>query len=318
MAIRIGVGFGGWPFARRDPELLWQYVDAAEALDIDSIWLSDRVVSPALNLEPLVALAFVAARTRRLKFGTSVLALPLRHPTIVAKEIATLDFLSGGRVLPAVGLGSDDDREFEACGTSRVARAGRTDEAILVMRRLWAEDRVTFHGRHFQLNEVSLQPRPVQKELPPIWIGGRSEAALRRVARLGDGWLASQTTPEEIRAGIAQVNRWAAEYGREIEQDHFGVLFNCCIAGTRQEAQRLAGPYILRRRADVDYLAFSALGTPEDVVALLESYIAAGATKFVARPACPPELVQEQLELLARQVVSRYHRPRQAVSPGAP
>ncbi len=317
MAIRIGVGFGGWPFARQDPALLWQYVDAAEALDIDSIWLSDRVVSPALNMEPLVALAFVAARTRRLKFGTSVLALPLRHPTIVAKEIATLDFLSGGRVLPAVGLGSDDDREFEACGTSRAARAGRTDEAILVLRRLWAEDRVTFHGKHFTLNEVSLQPRPVQKELPPIWIGGRSDAALRRVARLGDGWLASQTTPEEIKAGIARINQWAVEYGREIEQDHFGALFSYCIADSRQEAQRLAGPYILRRRTDVDYLAFSALGTPEDVVALLESYIAAGATKFVARPACPPELVQGQLELLARQVVSRYHRPRQAVPSGA-
>ncbi len=106
MAIRIGVGFGGWPFPRPDPALLWEYADTAEALDIDSIWLSDRVVSSVLSMEPMVALSFIAARTTKLKFGTSVLALPLRNPTVMAKEIATLDFLSQGRVLPAVGLGT--------------------------------------------------------------------------------------------------------------------------------------------------------------------------------------------------------------------
>ncbi len=109
MALRIGVGFGGWPFAARDPDLLWEYVDAAEALDIDSIWLSDRIVSSTLSLEPLIALSFIAARTTRMKFGTSVLALPLRNPTVLAKEIATLDFLSGGRALPAIGLGGHVD-----------------------------------------------------------------------------------------------------------------------------------------------------------------------------------------------------------------
>ena len=282
-------------------------MDAAEALDVDSIWLSDRVVSSVLSMEPLIALSFIAARTTKLKFGTSVLALPLRNPTVLAKEIATLDFLSGGRALPAVGLGAEDDREFEACGSLRSQRAGRTDEAIQVMRLLWSEDSVTFHGRYFTLNQVTVQPKPVQEELPPIWIGGRSPAALRRVARLGDGWLVSQTPPQEVRSGIARINGWTEEYGREIDQDHFGALFSFCIASSRQEAEELSGPHILRRRADVDHRTYSALGRPEDVIELIDRYVDAGATKFVARPACPPELMQEQLEVLAREVVPRYH-----------
>jgi probable F420-dependent oxidoreductase len=308
MAVRIGVGFGGWPFPRRDPALLWEYVDAAEALDIDSIWLSDRVVSSSMNMEPVVALAFIAARTTKLKFGTSVLALPLRNPTIAAKELATLDFLSGGRALPAVGLGAEDEREYEACGVTYAHRAGRTDEAIKVMRLLWSQDSVTFHGRYFTLNDVALQPRPVQKKLPPIWIGGRSEAALRRTARLGDGWLVSQATPEEVKLGIEKIKAMAAEHGNDIEDDHYGALFSFCFADSREKAERLAAPYILRRRTDADYRAFSALGTIDDVVELIERYIEAGATKFVARPACPPELMMAQLETLGREVATRYHK----------
>ena len=307
MAIRIGVGFGGWPFAARDPDLLWEYVDAAEALDIDSIWLSDRIVSSTLSLEPLIALSFIAARTTRMKFGTSVLALPLRNPTVLAKEIATLDFLSGGRALPAIGLGAEDEREFEACGTRRSQRAGRADEAVQVMRLLWSEDNVTFQGRYFTLNDVSIHPKPVQEELPPIWIGGRSEAALRRVARVGDGWLVSQAGPEEIREGISKINAWAESYGREIDEDHFGALFSFCFSETWEEAERLAAPYMLRRRTDVDYRTFSGFGTPEDVAELIDRYVDAGATKFVARPACPPELMTEQLQVLGQEVLPKYH-----------
>lgn len=311
MATRIGVGFGGWPFPRQDPELLWEYVDSAEALDLDSIWLSDRVVSSVLSMEPLIALSFMAARTKKMKFGTSVLALPLRNPTVLAKEIATLDFLSGGRALPAVGLGLDDQRELEACGSLRSQRPGRTDEAIQVMRRLWSEDGVTFHGKYFTLNDVTVQPKPVQAELPPIWIGGRSEPALRRVARLGDGWLVSQATPDEVQVGIAKINALAEEYGRQIEEDHFGALFSFCFADSVEKAERLAEPYLLRRRQDVHQGELCAFGTPEDVVEFIDRHLRAGVTKFVARPACPPELMSEQLLVLGQEVVPRYHRSRE-------
>ena len=307
MAIRIGVGFGGWPFETSDPDHLWDYVERAEELDIDSIWLSDRIVSSVLSLEPVVALSFIAGRTTKLKFGTSVLALPLRNPTVLAKEIATLDFLSKGRALLAVGLGTDDAGEFEACGSSRSQRAGRTDEAIEVMRLLWSQDDVTFHGRYFTLNNVTVEPKPVQEELPPLWIGGRSEPALRRVGRLGDGWLVSQATPEEVEDGIAYINDHAAEHDRRIDDDHFGALFSFCIADTREEAERIAAPYLLRRRSDVDIGELAAFGTPDQVSGLIDRFVQAGATKFVARPLCPPELMTQQLEVLAREVVPAYH-----------
>ena len=116
LAVRIGIGMSGWPFGNEGPDALWEWVDTAEKSGVDSIWLTDRVVSDRLNVEPIVALSFIAARTSRMLIGTSVLALPLRQPTILAKEIATLDFLSGGRILPAIGLGTEDEREYQAAG----------------------------------------------------------------------------------------------------------------------------------------------------------------------------------------------------------
>lgn len=310
MSVKIGVGFGGWPFPGKNPEHLWRYVDTCEEMDIDSIWLSDRIVSSALNMEPVVALSFIAARTRKLKFGTSVLALPLRNPTVLAKEIATLDFLSGGRTLPAVGLGTEDAAEYEACGTRRSHRVGRTEEAIQVMRLLWSQDNVTFHGKHFTLNNVSLQPKPVfpPDGKPPIWIGGRSEAALQRTARLGDGWLVSQAPPEEVGEGVQKIKAWAKEYGNDIEEDHYGALFSFCFADTPGEAEKLAAPYMLRRRPDVHWRDLSAFGKPEEMIKLIDRYIDAGAAKFVARPACPPEMMLQQLEILGREIVPRYHK----------
>ena len=307
MSVKIGIGFGGWPFQSADPDHLWEYTDLCEEYGVDSLWLSDRIVSEALNMEPMIALSFIAARTTNLKFGTNVLALPLRNPTVLAKEVATLDFLSGGRSLPAVGLGTGEASEYEACGTLKRQRGGRTDEAIEVMKLLWSQDNVTYHGRYFTLNDVTIQPKPVQKELPPVWIGGRSEFAIRRTARLGDGWLVSQATPEEVADGVSQIKTLAAEFENEIEDDHYGALFSYCIADSYEEARKIAEPYMLQRRADIDYDGFSAFGTADRMRDLIDSYIDAGATKFVARPACPPEMMGQQLDALSTDILPIYH-----------
>ena len=233
--------------------------------------------------------------------------MPLRNPTVLAKEIATLDFLSGGRSLPAVGLGTEDEREFEACGADKRQRGRVTDEAVEVMRLLWSQDSVTFRGRYFNLTDVTIRPKPVQKELPPIWIGGRSEPAIRRTARIGDGWLVSQATPGEVAAGVSQIKAMAPEFGNEIEDDHYGALFSFCIADSYDEARATAEPYMLRRRTDVDYDGFSAFGTADRIRDLIDSYIDAGATKFVARPACPPAMMMDQLRALGENVLPNYH-----------
>lgn len=306
MKIRIGVGFIGWPFPSVDAGYAWEFIDSSEEMGLDSIWLADRIVSQAISMESMTFMAAVAARTKRMKFGNSVIALPLRNPAVLAKEIATVDFLSGGRMLPAVGLGTDSPNEYEACGVEMRQRGPRTDEAIALMRRLWMEDSVTFDGRFYRTTEATVQPKPFQKP-PPIWIGGRTEPAFRRVGRIGDGWLTSFLSPEEVGHGISRIREHAAEAGRVVPEDHFGTIISYCFADSREEAERLAAPYMLRRRDDIAAERISGLGTAEDIAGLIQDYVDAGASKFVLRACCPPDQTLAQNERVAREIAPIFH-----------
>jgi len=310
MSVRIGIGMFGWPFGEYGPQYLWDWVNQAENSNVDSIWLTDRIVSTKLNLEPIVALSFIAAKTKKMLIGTSVLALPLRNPTILAKEIATLDYLSDGRVLPAIGLGTEQHNEYEACGVSREDRATRTDEMLFIMRKLWSTQEFDFKGSHFTLNKVTIQPKPVRPELPPLWIGGRSKAALRRVAKLGDGWMASQVTPEEIALGKKLIEETGKLIGRSVDADHYGVILNFALAETSKAAKELAQPYLTpdKQRQDINSKDISAIGTVDEVIGLINRFITAGATKFVMRPTCPPDKMFEQLSLLTHHIIPNYHQ----------
>jgi|DewCreStandDraft_2_1066082.scaffolds.fasta_scaffold01610_4 probable F420-dependent oxidoreductase len=319
MSVRAGIALASWPMYD-GPQPLWDVIDRAEALGIDSLWFIDRVVgrSPAVP-EPVVLMAAVAARTQRIKFGPSVFALGVRHPVLLAKELATLDVISGGRVLPAVGLGADDPVEAEAMGITARERARRTDEAIEVMRLLWTEETVTYEGRYYRLHGASVWPRPVQKPCPPVWIGGKSEAALRRVARLGDGWLASRVSPREVEASVAAIWRYLDETGREIEEDHIGVIVPVYLAADEGRALEVAGPRLLRARPDTPPLEeYTALGPPQRCLALLRRFREAGASKFVLLMVCPPEEALAQLELLAREVIHPLEAERATPCPDAP
>ena len=137
MKVRIGIAVGQWPSKDIQPDAILELVDYFEALDVDSLWVSDRLVSTGLILDPITFLSCVAGRLRNMKLGTSTLVLPTRHPIVLAKELATLDFLSRGRLFPAIGLGGDESKDLQAIGVSKRERAGRTDEMIVLMRRLW-------------------------------------------------------------------------------------------------------------------------------------------------------------------------------------
>ena len=190
-----------------------------------SIWFSDRVVTERYAPEPMIAMSMVAAYSEKMKFGTAVIQLPLRNPVVLAKEMATLDHLSGGRFLPGHRpRPRGPTRVRGPVASPRKTAAVAADEAMAVMRRLWSEDFVTHHGEFFTLNEVSITPKPVQQPLMPLWVGGRSKAAARRVGRLADGWLVSAATPQEIREGTDIVFATAAELGREVDDDHIGAL----------------------------------------------------------------------------------------------
>ncbi len=208
-------------------------------------------------------------------------------------------------MLPAFGIGTDDPREYEAAGTAKEERAGRTDEAVALLRRLWSEEHVTHHGRFYNCSDVTITPRPVQR-IMPIWFGGRSEPAFRRVGRTGDGWLASFLTPAEFAEGAERIRINAAAAGREIDADHYGVILSTCIADSAEQARALAAPALRRFRPDVDVEQVSIFGTPDQCANRIDEYLRAGASKFVLRPSCPPEHLATQLELIAREIAPRF------------
>ena len=295
MKIRIGLGLGTQTLAG-DAERFPGFVDALEARGFDSLWLSERLTGPAPD--PLVALAMAAGRTRRLKLGTSVLVVPGRNPVVLAKELATLDRLSGGRLLPAVGLGAPVPAEHRAFGVERGQRAGLFDEAVGLIRRLWTEDDVHHDGEHFHLDGVTLRPRPLQDPVD-MWLGGTSPSELRRTGRLGDGWLPSFTVPSEVEAGWATINEVAARHDRAIEDEHLGVL----VLYTRGGLPDAIAQVVAARRPELDPHEV----VPDGVDGLrrqLERFIAVGASKFVVVPLADPADWDAELDELAAEVKS--------------
>src|SRR5215510_4495420 len=263
---RLGVMPGPWPAGRDGAEFLWRLVDLCETTEIDSLWLSERLSSPLPVPEPMTTLAAVAARTRRLKFGPGVFITPFRNPVTAAREIAMIDYLSGGRMLPAFGIGVEQEREFLAAGVPFKERGRRTDEALTIMRRCWSETEVSFEGEFWRLDKITVLPRPIQQPMP-AWIGGNSEAAMRRAGRLGDGWIPSFVTPARFADGVKKTQAFAAEAGREVPDDP-------------AKASATAAPFVPRNRVDDATLAeCTAFGPPALVRDRLERYVAGGASK---------------------------------------
>jgi len=275
--VKVRIGFGlGTMGASADAGAFAALVDALEALRFDSLWLSERATGP--TLDPLVALSVAAGRTQRLKLGTSVQVLPGRNPVLLAKQWASLDVLSGGRALPAFGLGVVDPVEQQAFGVTREERAGRFDEALPLMRRLWTEETVDHDGQWFHYDGVGIGIRPVQQP-PDVWLGGRALGELRRVGRLADGWLPSFTTPAEVQAGQAVVQDAAAAAGRNIDPEHWGAL----VAYAPRELPAAILEMIAKRFPTIDPAEVVPVGH-DALRATLEGFIAVGFSKLVPVP----------------------------------
>jgi probable F420-dependent oxidoreductase len=277
LSVRVGVGLSVLGAAGIRDGSFWDVVGTLEDVGYDSLWLSD--VARLGGLSPLPTLAAVAARTERLKLGTNVLVLPPRNPLLLARELATVDVLSSGRLLPAGGLGIDLPGELEATGVARGERTARLEESVAVIKALWRGEPVTMNGRFWSYTDVTLNPRPHRQRLE-LWLGGLAPAALRRIGRIADGWIGSFVSPPEFGAGVEIIRASAAEHGRTIDEDHFGTtIFS---APSEDEVPATAVP-LLGRRPELaleDYVAYGADGTR----ALLERFITAGATKFVLIP----------------------------------
>lgn len=294
MKIRVGFGLGTRSVTN-DAERYSALVDALEALGFDSLWLSEKITDDCPD--PVVAMAFGAARTTKLKFGTSVMVLPGRNPMLLAKELATLDRLSDGRLLPAFGLGLVDPAEQQAFGVERNERAGRFDEALDLLRRFWSEESVDHDGTYFRYENARVRPQPVQDPIE-IWFGGRAPSELRRIGRLGDGWLPSFCTVDDVRDGRAEIERVAAEHDRSIDPEHFGALVPYCEG----DVPAPLAAFLAKRRPDVDPTEVVATG-----VGALHDHLArftdVGASKFVVVPMVEPDRWDDHLAEVADAVM---------------
>lgn len=279
--VAIGLGLMEFPFSGIGA--YWRWVDLCEAGGIDSLWQTDRMVSREPVLECMSVMAALAGRTRRLKFGVNVLSLAFRDPVLVAKQCATIDFLSEGRLLPAFGIGSPLGPEWRTLNLDTKTRGRKTDEGLEIIRRLWGEDSVDFEGVHYHLSGASIAPKPVQPDLP-MWIGGSSEAAIRRTARFGTGWQAGAETPEQVGPVIAAIRTAVAAERRVIDDDHYGAGIPFRF-GRRDEPglDRLFDAY--RKRTGRDPLRYFAIGDAETIVECIAGYVRAGVSKFILRPA---------------------------------
>jgi probable F420-dependent oxidoreductase len=211
-----------------DPETSVKVAQAAEAAGFESVWTGEHIVlpDPALPSFPLatttpmldttVALTWIAAHTKRIRLGSGIIVLPLRNPVLLAKELASVDVVSGGRLIVGVGAGWLAP-EFEALGVPMEERGGRMDDALRAMRALWTSEHPEHRGSFASFGGVAAYPRPVQRPMPPVVIGGESPAALRRAVTMGNGWYGFALTPEQTMQRVEELRRVAEKDGRPAE-----------------------------------------------------------------------------------------------------
>ena len=285
MKIRIGVGAAG---ASSTPEALAELVTGLDDLGFDSLWLSEVLTGPVID--PMVGLAWAAASNPRVKLGTTML-LPGRNVLRLAKQLASLDVLCRGRLLVTLVPGLTYPPEREAIGVEPKQRGAFIDEALPLLRRLWAGETVSHDGAAGHLREVKLSPLPVQQPLE-VWLGGTIPAALERCGRLSDGWLPSLCTPEEAAAGRVVIEEAAAKSGRSISGEHFGMS----IGYAREPIDPATARVMAARRPRS--LELTPVGLPA-LRQLIERFIGVGFSKFVVRPVVPPASWRAELEALA-------------------
>jgi probable F420-dependent oxidoreductase len=273
-----------------------QLVDDLERLGFDSIWLPELMLNGPFD--PLVGLAHAAARTERLKLGAYVI-VPGRNPVRLARALANLDRLSGGRLLLIMVLGQPDAAEVMAQDVDKAERGALLDEVIPLLRRLWSGEVVHHDGSRYHLRDARLTPTPMQVPLD-MWLGGQVPGALRRAGRLGDGWIPGLLTPTEAVQKRGRIEAAALEAGRSIDPEHFGVN----LTYSRGPLPMALVERLRRRRPDLDPKTL----VPQSRAALherVDEWLAVGFSKFLLRPAAPPVHWTAELETLAADILDR-------------
>jgi len=254
-------------------------------------------------------LSVAAGVTKNIRLMSAITLVPLYPPALLAKLGAALDVASGGRYTMGVGVGGEFPSEFEACGVPVKQRGSRTDDALEVLTRVWSETDVTYEGRYTTLNNFSLKPLPIQKPRPPIYVSGRSEAAMRRAAKYADGWIPYMYTPEHLADSIAKIKEYGEEEGRDMSDFTFGMYIFSAVnedkdTGIKYAAEKLSVQYA----QDFSQLVhkYALAGSPDSCQTRLREYVDAGASMVFVSSACPPEYIDRNLEMLAKDVIPAF------------
>jgi probable F420-dependent oxidoreductase len=296
-----------------------EHLTLVEDVGFDVLTTGEHIVFHRPILEAVSVLGYAAAVTKRIKLAPATLILPLRHPTMVAKQFASLDVLSKGRMILTAGVGGDYPREFHACGVPKTQRGIRSDEALDIIRKYWAGERFDYHGKIFQLEDVDLLPLPVQEGGPPIWISGRSEPAMRRAAIKGDGWHPYMYTPDQCRESFSAVKAIAADAGRTLPDDYTYACFIYCSMYDDVEEARAKAIEVLSYRYNQPFEKivdkYCAFGPPNRIAEILGQYVEAGASTIFTGLIMPPEERATYVERFAKEVLPqvRKHTPASVV-----
>ena len=286
--------------ARRLEEMGFDYLSTGEHFM--------RGSPPTPTSVSLPILAVAAGATERIRLVSSILLVPFYHPTVLAKLTTTLDRASNGRLVLGIGVGGEFPVEFEAAGLNVRQRGRRTNECLDALRRLWTEDDVSAQGRHFELNDVTINPRPVQQPHPPIWVAGRRDAAMRRAANYGDGWYPYFYSPEQYHASVGKIGEFADESGRDISDFQWAYYSFISIYPTEEEGARaaaaaLGGRYSSQGEFMNVVRRYCIFGPVDACVSRLKEYVDAGARHIVFSVSCAAEDRQRHVETILGEVI---------------
>lgn len=313
-ALRFGFyASGRYPEGMPEPDTFGDLARRVEAAGYDSIWAGDHLSTHNALLDGVVAMTWFAARTSTIQIGAGVLLIAVRHPGVVAKQLSSLDWLSGGRVVLGVGVGGEDEKDFEVAGVPLRERGRRTDDAIRAIRTLWSSRPASHDGAFYRFSEVNIEPGPARAGGPPVWVGGRSEAALRRAGVLGDGWLSYMASPRRFAEGIERVRAHAEVAGRDPGAIVGALMIPTHLSEDREEARRRVQHHLSIRYArpyDLHVVdSYCLAGPAEQMRDRLSQYATAGVQHFVLMPAGPSASVVEAVEELYEELASPLHSP---------
>jgi probable F420-dependent oxidoreductase len=295
----IGLAFVN-PAPLTKPDLVVNFAKKCEAMGADSMWTIDRVAYD--NLEPLTILAAAAATTRKIRLGTSVLLAGLRHPALLAKTVATLDFISNGRLTLGVGFGSRES-DFSAVEVPWEARGSRAVEGIQLMKRLWTEENVTHKGRFFNVQNLTLGPRPIQNPIP-IWTGGSADIALKRAGTWANGFICGSSAIPDFPSTWEKVAQYARAAGRDPKEIEKAGLTFMAVNDDHDKAVKTVEGYVMRYygRLRADVANTSLVGSPAAVAERIEAFLSRGLDRLIIGVADPDP---RQLDLFGEKVLPK-------------